>query len=98
MEKQQLNNHGRDFYEEIGRKGGEATAENHDRDFYEKIGKKGGEATAENHDSDFYEEIGQKGGEARARQNDDDNGNNRNGKMSRSKAGRKGGKRSQDND
>lgn len=90
-------NHDREFYEEIGRKGGEATAENHDREFYEKIGKKGGEATAKNHDKEFYEEIGHKGGEARSRQ-DGDHDDNRERKMSKSEAGRKGGKHSHDND
>ena len=69
----------------------------------EEAGRKGGEATAENHDREFYEEIGQKGGEARARQNNnnnnnDDDDNDRRGKMSRSEAGRKGGKHSHDND
>lgn len=34
-------------YQELGHKGGEATAEKHGREFYEDIGKKGGEARKE---------------------------------------------------
>ncbi|MDQ8057683.1 general stress protein, partial [Bacillus velezensis] len=36
------NNHDKDFYQEIGQKGGEATSKNHDKDFYKEIGQKGG--------------------------------------------------------
>ncbi|MFA7253607.1 MAG: KGG domain-containing protein [Patescibacteria group bacterium] len=43
--------HGHEFYEEIGRKGGEAG------------GHKGGEATKEKYGHEFYEEIGHKGGQ-----------------------------------
>jgi len=43
--------HGHEFYEEIGRKGGEIG------------GQKGGEATKRTHGHEFYEEIGHKGGE-----------------------------------
>ncbi|MCY8200292.1 glucose starvation-inducible protein B, partial [Bacillus subtilis] len=32
------------FYQEIGRKGGEATSKNHDKEFYQEIGSKGGNA------------------------------------------------------
>ena len=34
-------------YQELGRKGGEATSESHGREFYEEIGEKGGEARKE---------------------------------------------------
>lgn len=43
--------HGHEFYEEIGRKGGEIG------------GQKGGEATRKTHGHEFYEEIGHKGGQ-----------------------------------
>lgn len=43
--------HGHEFYEEIGKKGGETG------------GKKGGEATSRTHGHEFYEEIGHKGGQ-----------------------------------
>ncbi|MGK4124939.1 general stress protein, partial [Bacillus velezensis] len=36
------NNHDKEFYQEIGQKGGEATSKNHDKDFYKEIGQKGG--------------------------------------------------------
>jgi len=42
--------HGREFYQEIGHKGGEIG------------GKKGGEATSEKYGPEFYHEIGTKGG------------------------------------
>jgi len=58
----------RESYQNLGQKGGEATAATHDREFYQEIGRKGGEATAASHDKGFYQEIGQKGGEARAAQ------------------------------
>lgn len=43
--------HGHEFYEEIGKKGGEIG------------GPKGGETTAERYGHEFYEEIGHKGGQ-----------------------------------
>jgi len=43
--------HGREFYQEIGHKGGQ------------KGGRKGGEATSEKYGREFYEEIGHKGGQ-----------------------------------
>jgi len=43
--------HGREFYQEIGHKGGEAG------------GQKGGEATKEKYGPEFYSEIGHKGGQ-----------------------------------
>ena len=66
-------------------------------------GRKGGETTSNNHDKEFYQDIGAKGGEARAEQRNDNNnsdgsnnsnGNGNGGKMSREKAGRKGGENS----
>ncbi|MGI8376490.1 KGG domain-containing protein, partial [Bacillus velezensis] len=36
------NNHDKEFYQEIGQKGGEATSKNHDKEFYKEIGQKGG--------------------------------------------------------
>ncbi|MCY8960123.1 KGG domain-containing protein, partial [Bacillus atrophaeus] len=32
----------KEFYQEIGEKGGEATSKNHDKEFYQEIGSKGG--------------------------------------------------------
>jgi general stress protein YciG len=43
--------HGHEFYEEIGKKGGEVG------------GPKGGETTKEKYGHEFYEEIGHKGGQ-----------------------------------
>ncbi len=62
--------------EEVGRKGGETTAQTHGREFYEEIGKKGGEERAreireEGISPETHEklvEAGRKGGEARARE------------------------------
>ncbi|MEN7373918.1 KGG domain-containing protein, partial [Bacillus licheniformis] len=35
-------NHDKEFYQEIGEKGGEATSRNHDKEFYQENGEKGG--------------------------------------------------------
>ncbi|MCL5094147.1 MAG: hypothetical protein M1355_03385 [Patescibacteria group bacterium] len=43
--------HGKDFYSEIGRKGGQ------------RGGRKGGETTSKRYGHDFYSEIGHKGGQ-----------------------------------
>ena len=51
------------FYEEIGKKGGEAVKAKRGRPFYEEIGKKGGEVVRAERGRTFYEEIGRKGGE-----------------------------------
>ncbi|MEP9405794.1 KGG domain-containing protein, partial [Peribacillus frigoritolerans] len=56
------------FYQEIGKKGGEATSDSHGKEFYQEIGEKGGEARAnQRDDSDdgkmSREEAGRKGGE-----------------------------------
>ncbi len=59
-----MEKHGREFYQEIGHKGGEATSEKHGHEFYEAIGHKGGKATKEKHGHEFYQDIGHKGGEA----------------------------------
>ncbi|WP_315898272.1 KGG domain-containing protein, partial [Bacillus licheniformis] len=32
----------KEFYQEIGEKGGEATSRNHDKEFYQENGEKGG--------------------------------------------------------
>lgn len=53
-----------DFYQTIGKEGGEKTAETHDKTFYHDIGKKSGGATSDSHGKEFYEEIGKKGGKA----------------------------------
>ena len=53
---------GHAFYEEIGRKGGEAVKAERGHAFYEEIGKKGGEAVKAARGAAFYEEIGKKGG------------------------------------
>lgn len=54
-------------YHEMGKKGGQTTAERHGSQFYGAIGRKGGEATAERHGPEFYERIGRIGG-ARVRE------------------------------
>ena len=37
--------HSKEFYQRIGRKGGEETAKTHDKEFYQKIGRKGSQAS-----------------------------------------------------
>jgi uncharacterized protein len=55
--------HGRDFYQSIGRKGGQSRADDADVQSG-SLGRKGGQATAKKHGRGFYEEIGRKGGKA----------------------------------
>ena len=55
--------YGKEFYTEIGHKGGRATREKYGPEFYGEIGKKGGQSTAEKHGPEFYEKIGKKGGQ-----------------------------------
>ncbi|WP_313955926.1 KGG domain-containing protein, partial [Staphylococcus saprophyticus] len=40
--------HDKEFYEDIGQKGGETTSQNHDKEFYENIGQKGGKSNSQN--------------------------------------------------
>ncbi len=47
------NRYGSGFYEEIGRKGGEATRERHGAGFYEAIGQKGGKVVKEKYGATF---------------------------------------------
>ncbi len=64
--------HGREFYQEIGKKGGEERAREireegispETREKLSKAGRKGGEATRETRGREFYQEIGRKGGTA----------------------------------
>jgi len=64
--------HGREFYQEIGRKGGEERAREireegispETREKLSEAGRKGGEATRETRGREFYQEIGRKGGTA----------------------------------
>ena len=53
---------GHRFYEEIGKKGGEAVKAERGHAFYEEIGKKGGESVKASRGAGFYEEIGKRGG------------------------------------
>lgn len=39
------NSHSKEFYQKIGKKGGEETAKTHDKEFYQKIGRKGGKSS-----------------------------------------------------
>jgi len=39
--------HGKDFYEDIGHKGGERTSRSHGKEFYQEIGHKGGQRVRE---------------------------------------------------
>ncbi len=55
----------KEFYQDIGQKGGEATADSHGKEFYEDIGQKGGENSGGNfaNDPKRASEAGKKGGE-----------------------------------
>lgn len=59
---------GDNFYEEIGRKGGETVAREYGPQFYSEIGRKGGETVAREYGPEFYSEIGRKGGRTVARE------------------------------
>ena len=59
-----LKKYGREHYQEIGRKGGEATKATAD---YAEIGRAGGESTKRKYGSKFYAEIGRQGGQRRGR-------------------------------
>lgn len=54
---------GREFFREIGRKGGAAVKKSMGPEFFRAIGRKGGYAARNKHGLEFYEEIGRKGGE-----------------------------------
>src|SRR6266566_709318 len=62
---------GVEFYQEIGRKGGElggrkggeAVKAERGHEFYEQIGKKGGESVRAARGPEFYSQIGHKGGQ-----------------------------------
>src|SRR5439155_1762902 len=62
---------GVEFYQEIGRKGGElggrkggeAVRDKYGPAFYEQIGKKGGESVRAARGPEFYSQIGHKGGQ-----------------------------------
>ncbi len=90
--------HGREFYEEIGKKGGEERAreireEGISPETHEKLseaGRKGGETTKVTRGRGFYEEIGKKGGEERAREIREE-GVSPETREKLSEAGRKGG-------
>lgn len=64
--------HGHEFYQGIGKKGGEERAREireegispETREKLSEAGRKGGEATRETHGREFYQEIGKKGGAA----------------------------------
>lgn len=51
-----------EFYREIGKKGGSATAAKYGSEFYSQIGQKGGSALRDQHGSKHFSEIGRKGG------------------------------------
>src|SRR5690349_5943738 len=53
----------REFYQSIGRKGGQRVSEEYGPEFYRDIGHRGGEATASSHGHEFYQDIGRKGGQ-----------------------------------
>ena len=74
---QTAENHSKEFYQDIGEKGGDhangkaTKAEAGQKGGMhasgkmtnEEAGQKGGEQTAENHDKEFYQDIGEKGGD-----------------------------------
>lgn len=81
--------HGKEFYEDIGHKGGQESSGNfaNDPERASEAGKKGGDATADSHSQEFYEDIGHKGGQ-------ESGGNFANDPKRASEAGKKGGKNS----
>jgi general stress protein YciG len=58
--------YGKEFYREIGEKGGGAVKERYGAEFYSEIGKRGGEVVKLERGSEYYSTIGRKGGESRA--------------------------------
>ena len=58
--------YGHEFYERIGRKGGETVRAHHadDADYYQELGRRGGQSTHARHGSAFYATIGRKGGQS----------------------------------
>ena len=58
--------YGHEFYERIGRKGGETVKAHHtdDADYYQELGRRGGQSTHARHGSAFYAAIGRKGGQS----------------------------------
>lgn len=61
-----------DFYQQIGKKGGEARARDLGHEGYQELGHRGGRATAASHDRSFYQKIGQKGGKSQGRGKNDE--------------------------
>lgn len=60
-----LEKYGRDFYAQIGGKGGEARKEELGSEGYQQLGRKGGETVRDRYGPSFFAQIGGKGGQAR---------------------------------
>ena len=58
---------GKDFYSDIGRRGGQAVKEKRGLEFFREMGRKGGGSTKERYGSDCFSATGKRGGTARKR-------------------------------
>ncbi len=66
--------YGRDYYRELGRKGGVSVRGKHGIEHYVRIGRKGGEQTKARYGAEHYARIGRLGGKARGRTKESGNG------------------------